>query len=72
MPDQPAVLRFATIRDELDKLQIALTNLLDRDFPRDLQSVPGLQPFLLVAIKAATNTYYREQEKDDTRTRFSV
>lgn len=57
MTDQPAVLRFATIRDALDRLQIALTNLLDREFPKVLSPVPGLQPFLLVAIKAATNTY---------------
>lgn len=55
--DDPPVLPFATIRDDLDRLVLALTNLVDRQFPNDLASNPGLKEFLLVAMKAACNTY---------------
>lgn len=55
--EKPQALPFATIRNELDKLAAALANLLDREFPKEFGSIPGLQPFLLVAMKAATNIF---------------
>lgn len=55
--EKPQVIPFATIRDALDTLVAALTNLLDREFPKEFMSIPGLQPFLLVAMNAARNTY---------------
>ena len=50
------VLPFPVIRDKLDTLLEALTNLLDRQFPKELEKISGLQPFLLVTMKAARNT----------------
>ena len=50
-------LSFAVIREEIDRLVEALSNLLDREFPKELNSIPGLQPFLLVSIYTAKNTY---------------
>jgi len=50
-------LQFIVIRDELDRLIEALSNLLDREFPKELTSIPGLQPFLLVAILTSKNIY---------------
>jgi hypothetical protein len=50
-------LYFPVIRDELDTLIKALINLLDRQFPKKLASIPGLNEFLLMAIYTAENTY---------------
>jgi hypothetical protein len=50
-------LPFPVIRDKLDPLVTALINLLDREFPGHLKSIPGLQEFLLVAMLTAENTY---------------
>ncbi len=55
--EKPGRLPFAVLRDELDTLVAALFNLLDREFPKELGALPGLQPFLLVTIKATQNTY---------------
>lgn len=53
----PHSLPFPVIRNDLDELLLALANLLDREFPKDLASIQGLQPFLLVVIKAVTNIF---------------
>jgi hypothetical protein len=54
---KPPELQFKVIREELDQLIEALSNLLDREFPRDLTSIPGLQPFFLVAVLTSKNIY---------------
>ena len=54
---KPPELQFKVIRDELDRLIEALNNLLDREFPKELSSILGLQPFLLVAILTSKNIY---------------
>jgi hypothetical protein len=56
-PERPQDLPFAIVSDQLDPLLIALSNLLDREFPRDLASIPGLQPFLLVGLNITKTTY---------------
>lgn len=50
-------LPFPVIRDTLDPLVTALINLLDREFPGHLKSIPGLQAFLLVVMYTAENIY---------------
>ena len=54
---KPPELQFKVIRDELDRLIEALSNLLDREFPKELTSISGLQPFLVVAILTSKNIY---------------
>lgn len=55
--ERPGHLPFPVLRDQLDTLVAALFNLLDREFPKELAAIPGLQPFLLVTIKTTQNTY---------------
>lgn len=50
-------LYFPVIRDELDYLISALINLLDRQFPKELASIHGLNEFLLSAMYTAENTF---------------
>ena len=50
-------LPFKVIGGELDQLTKALSNLLKREFPEELTSIPGLQPFLLFAISTSRNIY---------------
>jgi hypothetical protein len=57
MEGKVKVLEFRVIRDELDTLAAALTNLLDRQFPSSLGPIQGLQPFLLATLLAARNIY---------------
>ena len=54
---KPPELPFKVIRDELDRLIEALSNLLDREFPQEFMSIPGLQPFFFVAILTSKNIY---------------
>ncbi len=53
---KPKLLPYAVFLD-LDTLLVALTNLLDREFPPGLGSIPGVSPFLLVAAHSAKNTF---------------
>jgi len=54
---EPSKLEFKVIREDLDRLIEALSNLLEREFPKKLTPIPGLQPFLLVAILTSKNIY---------------
>jgi hypothetical protein len=54
---KPPTLPFKVIGEELDRLIEALSNLLDREFPKELTSIPGLQPFLFVAMLISKNIY---------------
>lgn len=54
---KPLELSFPLISDVLDPLIEAMGNLLDREFPKKLAPISGLQPFLLLALCTANNTY---------------
>lgn len=53
----PGALDFRVIRNELDTALEALTNLIDREWPASLASIPGARALLLTTIKVATVTY---------------
>ncbi len=61
MPDcnskKSKILPFSVIKEKLDPLVKTLENLLNREFPENLSSISGLQPFLLAAFYTAENTY---------------
>jgi hypothetical protein len=48
---------FSLFRDPLDTLLTALTNEIEREFPKKFSAVRGLQPFLLILIAVTRNTY---------------
>lgn len=53
----PGPLDFRVIRDHLDTALEALTNLIDRDWPERLATIPGARAFFLTTMKVATTTY---------------
>ena len=55
--DESKTVSFSVFRDKTDSLLTALTNLIERDFPSKLAGIPGLQEYLLVAMKVLKNTY---------------
>ena len=51
------VLNFRVIRDPLDEALEALKNLIDREWPKGLETIPGAHALFLTMLKVAINTY---------------
>jgi hypothetical protein len=59
IPPQPQISRVIDrqFQEDVDRLLLAIKNLIERSSPAHVDRIPGYQPFLLVVAHAAKTTY---------------